>query len=150
LADHCLAQLNIARLREPLESASMADFVGNLDRINALAEQSPGFVWRFKEDSGSSDAQRVFGDDVIVNMSVWQDAELLNQFAYKSAHVDIMRRRREWFHRMAEAYAVLWWVPLRHTPTLEEAAQRLGRLREFGPTCEAFTFKDPFPAPSTE
>lgn len=142
-----LAQLNIATLREPLESPSMADFVANLERINALAEQSAGFVWRLKDDAGDATSLRPFGELMIVNMSLWTDVESLRRFAFESAHVEILRRRREWFDRMSNAYAVLWWVRRGHRPTLDEASERLAYLRAKGATAHAFTFKDSFPPP---
>ena len=103
-----LAQLNIARMKEPLESPTMADFVANLDRINALAESSPGFVWRLQTAEGDATALRPLGADTLVNVSVWRDVDSLNKYVYSSAHVEIMRRRKEWFERMREAYVVLW------------------------------------------
>ena len=134
MSNYRLAQINIAKLKAPLDSPELRDFVDNLDRINALAEGSDGFVWRLKGEGNDATSLRPFGDDVIVNMSVWRDVEALKDFAYRSGHVEIMRRRREWFTRMAEAYMVLWWVPAGHEPTLEEAAQRLERVRSQGPT----------------
>lgn len=142
-----LAQLNIAIMKEPLESPAMADFVANLDRINALAERSPGFVWRLQTDEGDATALRPMGADTLVNMSVWKDVASLNDYVYKTAHVEIMRRRREWFERMREAFAVLWWVPRGHRPTVAEAAAKLALLRANGPTAEAFTFRDAFAPP---
>ena len=122
MADFHLAQLNIAGMVAALESPLLADFVANLDRINALAEESPGFVWRLQSDEGDATAFRPFGDDTLVNMSVWEDHQALRNFVFKTAHVEIMRRRREWFSKMREAYTVLWWVPVGHEPTIEEAA----------------------------
>jgi hypothetical protein len=142
-----LAQLNIATMNEPLESPGMADFVANLDRINALAESSSGFVWRLQTEEGDATAMRPMGDDVLVNMSVWRDVESLNKYVYASAHVEIMRRRKEWFQRMKDAYVVLWWVRKGHRPTVEEALAKLERLRQAGPTEAAFTFRNAFPAP---
>ena len=147
MSNYQLAQLNIGRLLAPLESPTLADFVANLERINALAESSPGFVWRLKDDAGDATAIRPLGDDVIVNMSVWQDVTALKNYVYYSGHLDVMRRRREWFERLAEAYMVLWWVPTNHIPTVEEALQRLDMLRQKGPTIDAFTFRHPFDAP---
>lgn len=138
-----LAQLNIATMREPLESPSMADFVANLDRINALADSAPGFVWRLKDEQGDATSVRPFGENILVNMSVWESIESLHDFAFRTAHTDIMRRRRDWFDRMEQAYAVLWWVVAGHMPTIEEAANRLSLLREKGPTADAFTFGRP-------
>lgn len=142
-----LAQLNVAAMKAPLESPNMADFVANLDRINALAEASPGFVWRLQTEEGDATAMRPMGEEMLVNLSVWMDAESLVDYVYKSAHVEIMRRRKEWFESMREAYVVLWWVPKGHRPTALEAVSRLQLLRAQGPTSEAFTLGKPYPAP---
>jgi len=142
-----LAQLNIAVLKAPLESPVMAEFVANLDRINAVAEAAPGFVWRLQTDDGDATALRPLGENVLVNMSVWRDVAALNHYVYKSAHLEVMRRRKEWFERMAQAYLVLWWVPRGHRPTIEEAKQRLDLLRADGPTPRAFNFRSAFLAP---
>lgn len=143
-----LAQLNIAQLSAPIDSPALADFVANLDRINALAEQSPGFVWRLQTDDGDATAIDYFGNDVIVNMTVWDDVESLHDYVYRSVHVEVMRRKKEWFHKMREAHMVLWWIPAGHYPSVEEADAKLRQLREHGPTAQAFTFKAVFPAPS--
>jgi hypothetical protein len=142
-----LAQLNIAVMKEPPESPAMADFVANLDRINALAEGSSGFVWRLQDDAGDATALRPMDESTLVNMSVWRDVASLSDYVYKTAHVEIMRRRKEWFEKMAQAYVVLWWVPVGERPTVEMAIEKLGLLRERGPTPAAFTFKKAFSAP---
>jgi hypothetical protein len=142
-----LAQLNIAYLKAPLDSPLLADFVANLDRINRLADTSDGFRWRLQTDEGSATTLRPFGEDVIVNMSVWRDLKSLRQFAYNSPHTDILKRRREWFTEAPDAYAVLWWVPSGHHPSLAEAAERLEHLRRHGPSPTAFTFSKFFAAP---
>lgn len=146
-ASYHLAQLNIAVLKDTLESPLLADFVANLDRINALAEQSPGFVWRLQDEAGDATAIRPFGESMLVNMSVWRSVESLHHFAFRTAHVEFMRRRREWFELQSEAYAVLWWIPAGHLPTVTEAAERLADLKLHGPTARAFTFRDAFSAP---
>jgi hypothetical protein len=142
-----LAQLNVAVMKEALESPGMADFVANLDRINALADTSDGFVWRLQTEQGDATALRPMGDNILVNMSVWRDVASLNDYAYRSAHAAIMRRRTEWFERMKDAHLVLWWVPRGHRPTVAEASIRLALLREKGPTPEAFTFRQAFGPP---
>lgn len=142
-----LAQLNIAHLLAPIDSSQLADFVANIDRINALAESSPGFVWRLQTDAGDATEIDFFGSEYIVNMSVWESHEALHNYVYRSAHTDILRRKKEWFHTMPTAHMVLWWVPEGHQPTLEEAAHKLNVLREQGPSVEAFTFKQSFPSP---
>ncbi|WP_136068457.1 DUF3291 domain-containing protein [Modicisalibacter radicis] len=142
-----IAQLNIATLLAPIDSSQLSDFVANLDRINALADNSPGFVWRLQTEDGDATGIDYFGSDKIVNLSLWDSVEALHNYVYRSVHVEIMRRKKEWFQKMGEAYMVLWWVPVGHIPSIEEAAQKLNILREHGPTAEAFTFKKSFPAP---
>jgi hypothetical protein len=142
-----LAQLNIGKTKEPLDSPLLADFVANLDRINALAESSPGFIWRLQTPEGNATALRPFGDDTLVNMSVWQDITALRNYVYRSAHAEIMRRRKEWFQHMSEAFVVLWWVPKGHHPTTEEAIAKLELLRRVGPSEEAFTFRQAYLPP---
>jgi hypothetical protein len=148
-----LAQLNIGKIVDAIDSPALADFVANLDRINALAEHSPGFVWRLQTEEGNATSLSPLGPNEIVNMSVWKDVASLNHYVYKTAHVEIMKRRKEWFERMTDAYVVLWWVPQGQRPTVEDAIARLARLRASGPTSFAFTFKQAFPppdAPSTQ
>ena len=142
-----LAQLNIAILKEPLDSPVLADFVANLERINALAENSQGYIWRFHTEEGNATGFRPLGENTIVNMSVWKDLDSLQQYVYRSAHTEIMSRRKEWFERMSEAFMVLWWIPDDHRPTINEALDKLEHLRQHGPTPNAFTFRNPFPAP---
>jgi hypothetical protein len=148
MAAYELAQLNIAQMKAPLEAPEMADFVANLDRINALAEAAPGFVWRLKSEDGNATSLRPFGENTLVNMSVWSSVESLSDYVYKSLHVEIMKRRKEWFERMAEVYTVLWWVPQGHRPHEYEAMQRLQTLRAMGPTDRAFNFKQTFAEPA--
>ena len=144
-----LAQLNIGRLRAPVDDPSLADFTANLDPINALADTTPGFVWRLQTEEGNATAIRPFpGDDLMaVNMSVWESMEALADYVYRSAHTAFLRRRGEWFERLGEVYLVLWWIPAGTRPTIDEAIARLDQLRTFGPTPEAFTFRHPFPQP---
>ena len=142
---HHLAQVNIARMRAPLDDPLMADFVANLDRINAVADDAPGFVWRLQTDEGDATALRVFDDAyLIINMSVWVSIEALFEYAYASDHVEVFRRRGEWFSKLDTPHMALWWVPAGHTPTVEEAKVRLEYLLTEGPTPEAFTFKKRF------
>src|SRR5688500_14086979 len=143
-----LARYNIAWIVAPLDSATMADFTDNIGAINQLAEQAPGFVWRHQTEDGDSTAIRIRDDDrIIINFSVWRDAESLFQFAFYSGHADYYRRRNEWFTHEDEPYAVLWWVPAGHAPAVEEAEAKLAELKRNGPTHEAFTFKKRFPEP---
>jgi hypothetical protein len=146
MSGYQLAQLNIASMLQPLESPGMADFVANLERINALAEASPGFVWRLQDEAGDATAIRPFGAEVLVNLSVWRDVEALRDYVYKSAHAEILKRRAEWFARMGEAHMVLWWVPAGHLPSVDEAAKRLRLLREQGASVQAFNFRQSFSA----
>ena len=143
-----LAQINIGIIRGPMDSPIMAEFAANLARINALADTSPGFVWRLQTEAGDATAIRPFeNENMLLNMSVWQDLDSLVQFVYRSGHSAIMRRRREWFERMSEAYLALWWVPRGHRPTIAEALARVEALRSRGPHPQAFTFRHTFPPP---
>lgn len=143
-----LAQVNIALPREPLDSALLADFVARLDPINALADRSPGFVWRLQSEGGDATAVRGFGDDrILVNMSTWESVEALADYVFRSAHAEVMRARRTWFVPMKESYVALWWVAAGHQPTVAEAEERVAHLRAHGPSEFAFTFKAPFPPP---
>ena len=107
MAHYELAQLNIAVAKYPLDSPLMAPFMDNLDRINALAEASPGFVWRLQDDAGNATALRPFGEETLVNLTVWQDVASLRAYVYQSEHAAFMRRRRQWFEHLSEAYTVL-------------------------------------------
>ena len=150
MSKYQLAQVNIATLKAPIDSPELKDFVDNLDLVNGLAERSEGFVWRLTGEGNDATSLRPFGDDVIVNMSVWRDVDSLRRFAYGNrTHVEILKRKREWFTRMKDAYMVLWWVPAGHRPTVEEAAQRLELLRRKGPSAEAFHFGEAFSAPDS-
>lgn len=143
-----VAQVNVARMREPLERPSMQAFVDGLEPINALADASPGFVWRLQTDDGDATALRVFDDDmIIVNMSVWDSVEALHAFVFRSEHAGYLRRRSEWFEKLAEASTVLWWIRAGEAPTVEDAKTKLEWLRARGPTREGFSLRDAFPPP---
>jgi len=136
-----LAQVNIARARAPLDHPQLADFVALLDPINAIADASPGFVWRLQTDDGNATSLRIFDDDsMLVNMSVWTDVESLRRFVYQSRHLEVFKRRTEWFHRLAEVYLALWWIPAGAIPTVADAEERITHLRAHGPTPYAFNF----------
>ena len=141
-----LAQLNIGRMLAPLGSEVMKDFVSNLDAINALAENSPGFVWRYTSEGNDATSTRIFGDDyLIINMSVWNDMDALSDYVYRSAHVEFFKRKKEWFQKLDAMHMVMWYVPAGKMPTVEEALERLVYLREHQATPYAFTFKKAFP-----
>ena len=142
-----LAQINIGRLKAHIDDPQIADFKDNLDAINALAEGSPGFVWRFTGDGNNATDVQAFDDPLMaINMSVWESVAALGAFVYRSEHVAFMRRRHEWFHE-TDNFMALWWTPAGHRPTPQEAIARLATLGGLGPTSEAFTFKTPHPAP---
>ena len=143
-----LAQINVGRMIAPRGDVRVAPFYDALDRINALADKSPGFIWRLQSESGNAtDVQTTSDPLFLVNMSVWADAESLFEFVYRSAHTPEMARRREYFERFESAFQALWWVPAGHVPSVDEGLSRLWRLDRYGPTREAFTFKARFPVP---
>jgi hypothetical protein len=146
-----LAQINVARLRAPIDDPLIADFKTNLDRINGLGDSSPGFVWRLQtEDGDATDFHPIDNDElIIVNLTVWESIEALADFVFRSDHRDFLRRRREWFERYGTAYLAMWWVPAGHIPTLDEAIDRLDRIERDGPTGDAFTFARRFAPPGS-
>lgn len=140
-----IAQVNIAAMRGAIDSDIMADFVANLERINAVADATPGFVWRLQGEEGNATAFRVFESDMlIINMSVWESVDVLFDYTYRSDHIDVFRRRAEWFTRMETPHMALWWIPAGHIPTPQEAKARLEYMQEHGVTPFAFTFKKRF------
>jgi hypothetical protein len=144
-----LALYNIARMRAPLDSAELADFVALLDPLNRLADESPGFVWRLQTEDGTSSSIRPYDDDMIlINLSTWESIESLRAYTYRGAHGASLRRRREWFERHTEPYMVLWWVPAGHTPSVQEGRERLEYLIAHGESAHAFMFRRPFPPPA--
>jgi len=150
-----LAQVNISRMKAPLDDPTFRDFVDALEPVNALADHAPGFVWRLQTEDGDATAIRAFEWDVrgtsgiLVNMSVWTSVEALAAFVFSGEHLAVMKRRREWFHHVREAMTVLWWVPAGHRPTTAEAEEKVKHLRIHGPAPEAFTLKQHHPAPSS-
>lgn len=140
-----LAQLNIAEAIAPIDSPVMADFINNTDRINALAEESPGFVWRFTDEGADAYSLRAFDSDfILVNMSVWKNRDSLFQFVYQSGHMEIFRRKKEWFSKMPKMHMVLWYIEPGHQPTVLEGKERLNYLQKQGESEYAFSFKSKF------
>lgn len=142
---HHIAQINIGRILGPMDGSIMKEFADNLDPINALADNAPGFVWRLQSDEGNATSIKVYDDEMLlINMSVWDSIESLHKYVYNTQHVEFVRRRKEWFERLSTPIVALWWVPALHIPTPQEAKERLEFLTEHGATPYAFTFKERF------
>lgn len=140
-----VAQLNVGRLKAPVDDPTIDGFRMNLARINSLAESSAGYVWRLKDESGDATGIKPYGDELeIINLTVWESIEALADFTYRSGHVEILRRRREFFEAPDAPILCLWWIPEGTVPTVEEAIDRLDHLRAHGPTPRAFTFRHRF------
>ncbi|GLX84507.1 hypothetical protein tloyanaT_07590 [Thalassotalea loyana] len=140
-----LAQLNIAKAKYSLDAPEIKEFIDNLDPINQLAESSDGFIWRLKDESGDATNIQAFDDpNIIVNMSVWDSVDALKNFMFRTHHRDFLRRKKEWFHNIPEDSYVLWWVPVGHIPSIDEAIEKLEYLRKNGDTPQAFSFKSNF------
>lgn len=143
-----LAQVNIATSRAPMDDPVMQGFVDRLEALNALADRSPGFVWRLQTEDGDATAIRVFDNPLILfNLTVWDSVEALEAYVYRSDHVEAVKRRAEWFEKPDRSPFALWWIPAGHIPDEVEAKQRLERLWREGPTAEAFTFRRRYPPP---
>lgn len=149
MATHHLAHLNIARLRAPFDAPELADFMAGLPGINAIADATPGFVWRLDDEGDDAGSVEAFGADMLVNLSVWKSLAALHGFVFQTEHATYMRRRREWFDRMMEPSLVLWWIPIGTEPSVREAKRALQTLRRQGATPLAFDFRSPFPPPGT-
>jgi hypothetical protein len=142
-----LAQVNIGRMRGELDGPVMSGFVARLDELNALADVSPGFVWRLQTEQGNATYLRPYEDArILVNLSVWETLDDLRRYVYLTAHAEMLRNRREWFEVFEAPFVALWWVPAGHHPSVDEAKKRLDNLQRNGPTAFAFTFRTPFPA----
>jgi hypothetical protein len=143
-----LAQCNIVKLKAPLDSPVVADFVAALDPINALADAAPGFVWRLQSEDGDATSFRVFDDDqILLNMSVWESIEALQAYVYRSGHVEVLRQRRQWAEPFDSVQSTMWWVRAGDLPEPSEAVARLAKLERDGPIADAFTFQRPFDPP---
>ena len=148
MSTYHLAQINVGRILAPIDDPLMAEFVAQLAPINALADSTPGFVWRLQTESGDATSIRIYDDEMIaVNMSVWESVESLREFAYKSAHSGVMRDRKRWFEKFDGLYMALWWIPAGHIPSPQEGKERLEYLRQHGDGEYAFSFKNIFPMP---
>ena len=149
-----LAQVNVSRLLAPIDSPVLAEFMAALDEVNAEGDAAPGFRWRLQTEDGNATAVRAFGWDVgdshgvIVNLTTWASVRALGDFVFSGQHLQVMRRRRQWFQRAVEPMTALWWVPADHRPSTDDAEARVRHLRRHGPTAEAFTFGTPFPSPA--
>lgn len=145
---HHLAQVNVARLRAPLDDPSMASFVRAIDDVNWLAEQSAGFVWRLRADPGPLTFGALPGEDgLVVTLSTWEDVDSLRNFVTRTAHGLFMRQRSRWFVPTPGFTTALWWVEGGEHPPIADALARLERLRSKGPSPEAFSFRRVFEAP---
>ena len=146
-----LAEYNIARCRAPLDTPLMRGFVEELDTLNALADASPGFIWRFKTAEGNATSVRPYDDPLlIVNLSVWTSPDSLKAYAYRTGHAAAYKKRTDWFQELDGPSFVLWWIPAETLPSIDEGRQRLELLAENGPTDKAFTFKTIFPSQWTK
>lgn len=149
MADWHLAQINIGRTIVPLDDPAMAEFIAALDPVNALADRSPGFVWRLQDDSGHATNIRAFDDPrMIINMSVWETLESLRDYTYSSGHTDVLTRRKQWFEKLDRPHLALWWVAAGARPTAPEGLSRLDHLARNGATEFSFTFSKSYPAPA--
>lgn len=148
MSHYQLAQINIARARAPLDQPLMSGFVEQLAPINALAERSPGFVWRLQSEAGDATSIQVFEDPlIIVNLSVWASFEALKAYVYSGEHLEVMKGKRHWMEKLDRPGMALWWVPRGQQPSIEAGKTALLMLQQTGPSPAAFTFAKPYPAP---
>jgi hypothetical protein len=141
-----IAQVNMGRIKAPLDDPLMAGFTGRLNEINALADRSPGFIWRLQTDAGNATYFRPYEEDdrILLNMSVWETIDAVKHYVYRTAHTELLRQREAWFEKFSGAYVALWWVPVGHVPGIDEAKKRIAYIDAHGPTQFAFNFKKTF------
>ena len=143
-----VAQVNIGRMLAPRGDRRVGEFYAQLDVINALADAAPGFVWRLQGDGNDATDLNPTPDPLLlINISVWTDQQSLFEFVYRTGHTRVMASHRQWFERSEAAYQALWWVAAGHLPDIDEALSKLWMLERYGPSPQAFTFKQPFPPP---
>ncbi|MCH7821431.1 MAG: DUF3291 domain-containing protein [Proteobacteria bacterium] len=146
MPDYHLAHANVARMLASIDDPIMAGFVARLDPLNELADSSPGFIWRYITEEGDTTEAQVFDDEfVLFNMSVWESVKALEEYAYRSNHVEAVRRRADWFEPAGKTPLVLWWIEVGHIPTVQEAKSKFDVLWKDDPSAVAFTFRHPFP-----
>lgn len=144
MTKHYLSQVNIAKSLAPMDDPIMQDFINNVDKINAIADTSEGFIWRLK-DEDKEEAAAVFQDDsLIINMSIWENLESLFNYTYKSGHIEVFKRKKEWFSKMKMVHMAFWYIPEGDIPTFQDAKNRLDYLEKHGDTPFAFSFKSNF------
>lgn len=152
-----LAQVNLARTKAPFNHPMMAGLTSRIAEMNALAESSPGFIWRFTSESDGDNRLELFSDYFVpfdrerffFNMSVWESVEALQHYAFETTHLELYRNRAAWMDSPSRAHAAIWWIHIGTTPTVVEAKRRLLELEQTGPTASAFTFANPFPPPAS-
>lgn len=145
MAEYHIAQINIARMVAPVDSDTMSGFTSRLDEINALADVADGFVWRLQTEEGDATDIRPFDDDmIIINMSVWENMEALHNYTYKTVHVELLKERKNWFHKLSTPHMAIWYIPAGHIPTPHEAQAKLALIGEHGASPLAFTFAHNF------
>ena len=145
-----LAEINIARMKGVnISDPVMQEFVDNLARVNGIAEQSEGFIWRLKDDNDNATQLNPYNDEqVIINVSVWESFETLEHFMYRTVHSDFLKKRKEWFHRFGKVYTAMWWIKAGAYPTVAEAVQQLDYLQQHGASPKVFDFRNRFAPPS--
>ncbi|MFL1013553.1 DUF3291 domain-containing protein [Flavisericum labens] len=144
MSSYHLAQVNIAKRLAPMDDPIMQDFVNNVERINGIADHSEGFIWRLKDEDKDEAAQAFQDDSLLINMSVWKDQESLFNYTYQSNHIEVFKRKKEWFHKVQMLHMAFWYTPEGYRPTFQEAKERLEYLNNHGETPYAFTFKSKF------
>ena len=148
--EYHLAQVNIAKMHADIDDPIMSGFAQRLNEINALADGSKGFVWRFQTETGDATYLRPFDDKrILFNMSVWETVEDLKNYVYTSKHLELLKSKANWFTKLGEAHLALWWIQKGHDPSVEEALEKLRFITDKGPTPDAFTFAQPYPSPTT-
>lgn len=139
-----LAEFNIGILKYDWDDPRVADFQNNLDRVFAIAERSPGYIWHMPGDemeAAQLDVQGVLGGNprTASTLSVWKDLQSLEHFVWNTVHKRFYDRRAEWYDPAGQGLRlVMWWVPDGHRPSVAEAVEKLDLLDKQGASEAAF------------
>lgn len=144
MINYQLAEVNIAKRLAPMDDPIMQDFINNVDKMNAIADASEGFIWRLKDEDKDLGAEIFESHELLINMSVWKSLDDLFNYTYNSGHIEVYKRKKEWFSKMKMMHMAFWYVPEGYEPTFQDAKDRLDYLNTHGDTPYAFSFKSKF------
>jgi len=141
-----LAQFSIVQMKFPFSDTKFDDYKLMLREAQKVAEEHPGFIWRYQGEKDNLGYLMPYEKDpyVMGHLSVWRNSETLMDYVYTGTHLQLLKNHRRWFTKINEISHVLWWISSGHRPTIEEARASLYVVNEGGSSPTAFTVKEQF------